>query len=92
MTSAQNDWDQLETSWVNVKSRLELAKEIMKIQDARVKAEQRKFEKGRTTTFLMLSAENDLDDAILSVYRTVFEEMMTLAQAELFNTKPINNK
>ena len=92
ITSAQNDWDQLQTTWTNVKARLELAKEIMKIQDDRVKAEQRKFEKGRTTTFLLLSAENDLDDAVLSVYRTVFEEIMTLAQAELYNTQPIINK
>ncbi len=92
ITSAQNDWDQLRTTWSNVKSRLELSKDIMRIQDDRVKSEQKKFEKGRTTTFLLLSAENDLDDAMLSVYRTVFEEIMTLAQAELYNTKPIVNK
>jgi len=92
MNAAQNDWDQLQTSWSNVKSRLQLAKDIMKIQDDRVKAEQKKFEKGRTTTFLLLSSENDLDDATLSLYRTVFEEIMTLAQAELYNTKPIINK
>jgi outer membrane protein TolC len=92
ITSAQNDWDQLQTTWTNVKDRLELARDIMNIQDGRVKAEQKKFEKGRTTTFLLLSAENDLDDAVLSVYRTVYEEIMTLAQAELYNTRPIVNK
>jgi len=91
-TSAQNEWEQLQTTWSNVKARLELAKDIMKIQDDRVKNEQNRFERGRTTTFLLLSAENDLDDATLNVYRTVLEEIMTLAQAELYNTLPILNK
>jgi outer membrane protein len=90
--AAQNDWDQLQVNWKNVKSRLSLSQEIMRIQDERVKNEQTKFERGRTTTFLILSAENDLDDATLTVYRTVLEEIMTLAQAELFNTQPLTNR
>jgi outer membrane protein TolC len=54
-----------------------------------VESEQKRFQRGRTTTFLVLNAENDLDDATLSVYRLIFEELLTKAQAELFNTKPI---
>jgi outer membrane protein TolC len=90
--SAQNDWEQLQINWKNVKARLELSQEIMQIQDDRVKNEQKNFERGRTTTFLILSAENDLDDATLTVYRTVLEEIITLAQADLFNTAAIDKK
>jgi outer membrane protein TolC len=91
-TAAQNEWDQLQVNWLNVKSRLALSQDIMRIQDDRVKNEQFRFERGRTTTFLIQSAENDLDDAILNVYRTVLEEIMTLANAELYNTEPIQSK
>jgi outer membrane protein TolC len=92
LTAAQNDWDELQKNWADVKSRLALVKEIMNIQSERVKNEQMKYEKGRTTTFLYLSAQNDLDDAVLNLYRTVLEEIMTFAKAELFNTQPIVNK
>jgi outer membrane protein TolC len=87
--AAENDWNQLQMNWKNVKSRLELAMQIRDIQEARIKNEQNRLERGRTTTFQVLSAENDLDDSTLSVYRMIFEELMTYAQADLYNTKPI---
>lgn len=89
LLAEKNDWEQLQTSWKNVKSRLKLAEEIRVIQNRRVENEQDKFQRGRTTTFQLLSAENDLDDATLNVYRMVFEELMTHAQAELYNTKEL---
>lgn len=87
--SARNDWEQLQQNWKNVKSRLELAKQVRDIQEERVKNEQNRLERGRTTTFQLLSAQNDLDDSTLTVYRMVFEELMTHAQAELYSTKSI---
>jgi outer membrane protein TolC len=88
LLSSANDWDQLTVNWRNVKSRLSLAREIQTVQEQRVLNEQKKLARGRSTTFLVLTAENDLDDATLNVYRLVFEEFITAAQAELYNTAP----
>lgn len=88
--SAGKDWQNLLKQWQDVKTRLALAQEIKAIQEQRVANEQRRFERGRSTTFLLLTAENDLDDAALNVYRLVMEEMLIAAQAELFNTQPLN--
>jgi outer membrane protein TolC len=85
--TAKNDWDQLSITWHNVKSRLSLAQEIKDVQEKRVANEQVRFERGRTTTFQLLTAEDDLDNATLNVYRLVFEEFVTFAQAELYNTR-----
>jgi outer membrane protein TolC len=87
--SADNDWEELTRNWENVKSRLALAQDIKDIQEKRVNAEQEKFQRGRTTTNNVLNAENDLDDASLNVYRLTMEELLTAAQAELYNTQPI---
>jgi outer membrane protein TolC len=87
--SAANSWDELQKNWANVKDRLALAREINIVQSKRVDSEQKRLQRGRTTTFQVLTAENDLDDATLNVYRMVFEELITKAQAELFNTQPI---
>ena len=87
--SADNSWDDLATNWKNVKDRLQMARDIQDVQSKRVESEQKLFRRGRTTTFLVLNAQNDLDDAVLSVYRLIFEELITKAQAELFNTKTI---
>ncbi len=86
--SSQNAWDELVRAWNEVKVRLALAREIRDIQSLRLEEEQRKSQRGRTTTFLRLNAENDLDDATLNVYRLAFEELMVLAQVELYSTKP----
>jgi len=85
--SARKDWLKTTRSWNDVKTRLALAQEIKDIQEQRVANEQERFRKGRTTTFLLLNAENDLDDATLNVYRLVFEAIATDAQADLYNTQ-----
>lgn len=87
--SAKNDWEQLCTGWKNVKSRLSLAGEIKTVQEQRLENEQKLFQRGRTTTYQMLTAENDLDDAALNVYRLIYEELMLGAQAELYATQPL---
>ena len=89
--SAATDWQQLNRNWANVKARLALAKEVQAIQEERLKAEAERFKRGKTTTFLLITAENDLDDIILNVYQLVYEELTTAAQAELYNTQPFKN-
>ncbi|MFH1258861.1 MAG: TolC family protein [Elusimicrobiota bacterium] len=87
--SAKNEWEQLLRTWTNLKLRVKLATEIREIQDQRVLDEQFKFERGRTTTFQLLTAENDLDEALINVYRLTWEELLTYAQTEFYNTKPL---
>ncbi|HBU69860.1 MAG TPA: hypothetical protein DEE98_05695 [Elusimicrobia bacterium] len=87
--SVKNDWDELFRTWKNVKSRVSLAKEIKDIQSERVAVERDKSKRGRTTTFLLLNSENDLDDATLNEYRLIFEELNINAQSELYCTTPV---
>ena len=87
--SAKNDWEQLVRNWHDVKARIELARQIRDVQTERVTETQYRFEKGRVTTFDLLNAQNDLDDSMLTLYRLIFEEIMTYSQAELYNTNPI---
>lgn len=86
--AARKDWDNLSKTWEDVKTRLTLTQELKDIQEMRVVEEQNRFQKGRTTTFQLITAENDLDDASLNVYRNVFEAVVIYAQAELYNTQP----
>jgi len=84
---ASDKWAELVQNWTDVKSRLNLAQEIKGIQEKRLAHEQKRMQSGRSTTFNVLTAANDLDDATLNVYRMVFEELVTAAQADLFNTQ-----
>lgn len=87
--TSKNDWDQLNLTWDNVRTRLDIARQIKDVQEKRLAAEQKRFERGRTTTFNLLTAENDLDDATLSLYQIIYEELMTHAQSELYQTQPV---
>ena len=89
--SAATEWQQLNRNWANVKTRLALAKEVQTIQEERLKEEAERFKRGKTTTFILITAENDLDDIILNVYQLVYEELTTAAQAELYNTQEFKN-
>ena len=87
--SMDNDWNKLKRNWINIKEKISLAVEIKDIQNLRVINEMDRFKRGRTTTFLLLSAQNDLDDAAINLYRLIYEEIMTYAQSELYNTKEL---
>jgi len=88
---AKKDWIKLSENWNNVKSRLELAIQVRDIQAQRLENEHLKFKRGRTTTFQLLSAENDLNDATLNVYRMMMEELITYYQVELYNTTALKD-
>lgn len=85
--NAGNDWEQLQENWKNVKTRLALACEIKTIQYDRLEHEQDLLEKGRSTMFQMINSENDLDDSTLNVYKIVFEELILMSEAVLFDTQ-----
>ncbi|OGS27798.1 MAG: hypothetical protein A2297_01205, partial [Elusimicrobia bacterium RIFOXYB2_FULL_48_7] len=86
--SADNEWSRLSRQWNSVKERLALAQDVKKIQAERLENERAKFARGRTTMYSLMSAENDLDDAAINVYRMMLEELSIYAQSELYNTKP----
>ena len=87
--SAKNDWENLLKTWKNVKNRLVFSETIRKIQEERVQNEQNLLDKGRTTTFLFLSAQNDFDDATLNVLGIILEEITTYIQMDLYNNSDI---
>lgn len=79
-----SDWLQLVDNWNNAKSRFALAIEIRNIQQQRNEEEQNLLKKGRSTTYLVLQSEQDLDDAYLSMLQTILELISIYEQAEAF--------
>ncbi len=84
MVKEKNDWAQLVDDWNNAKSRLDLAMEIEKIQQQRNNEDQSLLKKGRSTTYLVLQSEQDLDDATLSVLQGILELISIYEQADAF--------
>ena len=84
--AVQNDWEQLMKDWKTVHSRIKLAEKIRRIQENRVENEEKRFERGRTTTFQRIDAENDLDDATLNLYQLIYQKLLIEAEADLYNT------
>lgn len=84
--AVENDWEQLMKDWKTVHSRIKLAEKIRRIQESRVENEEKRFERGRTTTFQRIDAENDLDDATLNLYQLIYQKLLIEAEAGLYNT------
>ena len=84
--AVQNDWEQLMKDWKTVHSRIKLAEKIRRIQENRVENEEKRFERGRTTTLQRIDAENDLDDATLNLYQLIYQKLLIEAEADLYNT------
>lgn len=79
-----SDWLQLVDNWKNAKSRFALAVEIRDIQQQRNAQEQSLLKKGRSTTYLVLQSEQDLDDSYLNMLRNILELISIYEQAEAF--------
>ncbi|MDR1194844.1 MAG: TolC family protein [Endomicrobium sp.] len=79
-----NDWLQLVDNWNNAKSRFALTVEIRGIQQQRNSEEQELLKKGRSTTYLVLQSEQDLDDSYLDMLKTILELISIYEQAEAF--------
>lgn len=86
-TQEEKEWKELLLNWENNKKRSDMVVKIKNLQEERVRGEQEKLSFGRTTTFQVLSAENDLDDAILMAYGMTMEKLSIAAQSVLYDTK-----
>jgi outer membrane protein TolC len=82
--SEQNDWSQLVDDWNNAKIRFELCSEINKIQKNRNEEDKSLLRKGRSTTYLVLQSEEDLDSAELNYLESTLELIRLREQAEAF--------
>jgi outer membrane protein TolC len=79
-----NDWIQLLDNWNNSKIRLDVAFEVEKIQKQRYEEDRNLLKRGRTTTYMLLQSEEDLDSATLSVLRGICELIQIYEQAKAF--------
>ena len=82
---AKQDWEALKNKWNHVKARLEMAREVVKLQEARMNAEQKRLENGRILTFQYLTAQDDFDSAQLTYLRLGLEKISVEAQARMYN-------
>jgi outer membrane protein TolC len=86
LESAQ-DWGQLQAHWQDVEAKLALTREIETLQQQKFQAESERFNEGRTTTFQLLTFEEDYSQARVSRLRLGFERLLLEAQARLYNAQ-----
>ncbi|MDR2252240.1 MAG: TolC family protein [Endomicrobium sp.] len=79
-----NDWIQLLDNWGNARIRMELAVEVEKIQKQRYEEDRTLLKRGRTTTYMVLQSEDDLDAATLNVFKSILELIQINEQAKAF--------
>jgi outer membrane protein TolC len=79
-----NDWIQLLDNWDNARIRMELAVEVEKIQKQRYEEDRNLLNRGRTTTYMALQSEDDLDAATLNVFKSILELIQINEQAKAF--------
>ncbi|MGE4384273.1 MAG: TolC family protein [Endomicrobiaceae bacterium] len=88
--SESNGWLQLLQDWDDAKTEYLISRDVFEIQQERNKEEQKLLRTGRSTTYQVLESEQDLDDAILSVYQTSMNAIFVYLESEmLYNTKKI---
>ncbi|MDR2617109.1 MAG: TolC family protein [Endomicrobium sp.] len=79
-----NDWQQLLDDWNDAKLKNILTVEIEEIQKQKKQEDEMLLKTGRTTTYLVLQTEQDLDDATLGVLRSVLELIKISETAKTF--------
>ncbi len=84
---AAQDWARLAERWDDVTARLTLAREIESLQQRKLAAETERFSEGRTTTFQLLTFEEDFSQAQLTRLRLGMERLLLEAQGRLFNAR-----
>jgi len=83
---ASQDWASLSKKWNDVKARLELAQEIVKLQEQRLAADQKRLENGRILTYQFITTQGDLASAQLTYLRLGMEKISVEAQARMYNS------
>lgn len=78
--------------WKRLSAKLAAAREVRDLQAQRLAEERKRYRQGKTTTFQLLSAENDLDQATLLLNQMMSEALMIRFQSALYHTQPIRQK
>jgi outer membrane protein TolC len=81
------DWDGLSRKAGDVATRLALAREIVSLQEERLANENRRYKAGRIVTSQLLTAEEDYEQARLTVLRLGFEKLLVEAQGRFYNAE-----
>ncbi len=84
---AAQDWSRLAERWEDVNVRLALAREIESLQQKKLAAETERFSEGRTTTFQLLTFEEEFSQAQLTRLRLGMERLLLEAQGRLYNAR-----
>lgn len=87
--NAEKDWALLGQKWKRLSGKLAAAREVRDLQALRLAEERKKYRQGKTTTFQLLSAENDLDQATLLLTQMMSDALAIRFQSALYNTPTI---
>lgn len=84
---AAQDWEDLKQRIADTDARVALARQIEQTQQQKLKEETQRFKEGRTTTFQLLSFEEDYSQAQLTTLRFAEARLLLDAQGRLFNAR-----
>lgn len=86
MLESDSAWIELNRRYIEMSKRVDAATDSVRIQMARSKAQTDLFNKGRSITFNVVNAEEDVATAELNLYRLKSEQRKMEAQGRLFIT------
>jgi outer membrane protein TolC len=86
MLDSDSAWIELNRRYIDMTKRVDAASDSVRIQTARSKATTDLFNKGRSITFNVVNAEEDVATAELNLYRLKSEQRKMEAQGRLFIT------
>ncbi|MNL06820.1 Outer membrane efflux protein [compost metagenome] len=86
MLNSDSAWIELNRRYIEMSKRVDAATDSVRIQMSRSKAQSDLFNKGRSITFNVVNAEEDVATAELNLYRLKSEQRKMEAQGRLFIT------
>lgn len=81
---SENSWDELQRNLINIEEQIKIAKNLFDVQSQKLRAEQRRFQQGRTTTLQMTTFEIDAAESELRLYRLLSQQQKLISQLRLF--------
>jgi outer membrane protein TolC len=81
---SENSWDELQRSLTNIEEQIKIAKNLFDLQSQKLKAEQQRFQQGRTTTLQITTFEIDAAESELRLYRLLSQQQKLISQLRLF--------
>jgi outer membrane protein TolC len=82
---AEQDWNDLQKKFKDVLTRFEMARELETLQKEKLDNERRRFNTGRTTSFQVLTFEDNYSDSQLGRLRIENDAITLRAQARFYN-------